>query len=81
VESKDAARIIQSFLDGTSKEWEWDDFISIPINDDPFLEEIRKKCAAVKDGFPSGKNDQYCNEEGVKALEGYIQIIKQRMKQ
>ena len=81
MKNKDVINIIQSFLDGTAKEWDWDDFISIPIKGDPFLEEIRKKCAALPEEFPSGKNNQYCNDEGVKILEGYIRTIEQKMKE
>jgi hypothetical protein len=70
--------IIQCFLDGTAGKWDWDDFISVPIKDDPFLEEIRKRCAALPEEFPPDKSGQYCNEEGVKILKEYTRILQEK---
>ncbi len=81
MKERDVLNVIRSFIDGTAKEWDWDDFISIPIKDDPFLENIRVKCSALRQEFPSVQRGQYCNDEGFKVLEEFIRMIEQKMKQ
>lgn len=76
MKNEDVLNVIKSFVNGTGGEWDWDDFISIPIKDDPFLEEIRKKCAALPEEFPANKKGQYCSEEGFEVLKGYIRMLE-----
>ena len=80
LKNKDVLSIIKSFLDGTAKEWDWDDFISVPMKNQ-FLEEIRKECASLPEEFPTNKKGQYCNDEGVKVLKKYILALEERIKQ
>ena len=77
MKNQDVINIIQSFLDGMGGEWDWDDFISIPIKNNSFLETIRKECAVIPEKFPPQKTGEYCNEEGIKVLKGYIRILKE----
>ena len=42
----EVAGYIGDFLDGTGGEWDWDDFISVPITD-PRLEAIRQEARGV----------------------------------
>ncbi len=63
----EVAGIIESFLNGTSGEWDWDDFISIPL-EDPELEAVRRKCAAAREEFPPTQPRQYCGEQGVETM-------------
>ncbi|WP_145201485.1 hypothetical protein [Sphingobium sp. B2] len=48
------ARYIRDFIDNTSGEWDWDDFISIPVAD-PRLEAIR--AAACDVSLPCGDEE------------------------
>ncbi len=61
------AKLIDSFLNGTSGAWGWDDFISKP-QDDPVVEQIRRTCIELPDKFPSEKANAYCNEQGLEVL-------------
>lgn len=79
MDNKDVISIIKSFLDGTAKDWEWDDFISVPIKNDPFLEEIRKRCVSLPDEFPPAKGKGYCNKEGIEVLKKYIHKLEERL--
>jgi hypothetical protein len=45
------AKTIEDFVNGTSGKWDWDDFISIRLQDAE-LDAIRKKCVSVRDEFP-----------------------------
>jgi hypothetical protein len=38
---------LRNFLDGSGGEWDWDDFVSVPIAD-PALDHIRRRAAAVE---------------------------------
>ena len=68
---KQVATVIYNFLNEKGQEWDWDDFISIPI-EDSFLESIRLKCASLPEEFPPAQGKGYCSEEGVKVLRKYL---------
>jgi hypothetical protein len=63
----EVARYIDDFLAGSGGRWDWDDFISIPL-EDPELEVIRKQCAALPDRYPPTQPRQYCSQEGLAEL-------------
>lgn len=44
---EEVGQILRGFLDGSGGEWDWDDFISIPLAD-PSLESIRQRAANVE---------------------------------
>ncbi len=77
ITSNDVFCIIKSFLNDSCNEWEWDDFISIPI-ENSFLEKIRIRCAGLTKEFPPQNKGEYCNDEGVKVLEEYLQILTKK---
>lgn len=65
--SEEVAKTIEGFVDGTGRQWDWDGFTSIRI-DDPELEAIRQKCIAVRDEFPPEKVGDYCSPAGMEAM-------------
>jgi hypothetical protein len=65
--SEEVAKTIEGFVDGTGRQWDWDGFTSIRI-DDPELEAIRQKCIAVRDEFPPEKPGEYCSPAGMEAM-------------
>ena len=44
--ARDVEGHLRDFLEGTGRDWDWDDFTSIPITD-PSLEAIRQEAASV----------------------------------
>jgi hypothetical protein len=44
--AEDVATIIRNFLDGSGKDWDWDDFTSVPIGDVQ-LEAIRQQADKI----------------------------------
>jgi hypothetical protein len=54
-------------LDGSAEQWDWDDFISVPL-DDPELEQVRVAAAQVRDRLPTTHPDNYCSEQGRRYL-------------
>jgi hypothetical protein len=58
---------IEDFLAGRGEARDWDDFISIPIEDSE-LNNIRLICAKLPDSHPPATKTEYCNEQGQKVL-------------
>jgi hypothetical protein len=67
--------LIDSFLDGTCGERDWDDFISVKLKD-PELENVRERCAAVADVYPAASADAYCSEDGVNLLRAIADEVR-----
>ena len=72
----DVARALEDFTNGTGSRWEWDDFISRPIQD-PALEAIRVRCLTLDSEFPHDKPGQYCGEKGLEVLREYARRLRQ----
>jgi hypothetical protein len=64
---EEVAKTIENFVNGTGGKWDWDDFVSIRLQDAE-VDEVRKKCVAVRDEFPPSDPHQYCSEAGMKVL-------------
>jgi hypothetical protein len=63
----EAADIIERFVNHTDGNWDWDDFISISV-DDPEIESIRKECNRTHENFPPDSAKGWCNPQGVERL-------------
>jgi hypothetical protein len=66
--AEEVIREIAAFLNGTGGAYDWDDFISIPIDDEQ-LNAIRIECAELPEKYPAGDRRQYCGDEGLKRLQ------------
>jgi hypothetical protein len=71
----EVANIIERFIEGTGSDWEWDDFISVPIKD-PKLEKIRIRCLELDMEFPPEKSGEYTNKKGLEVLSEYFRELK-----
>ena len=71
ITKNDVAEIINNFINGCGGEWDWDDFISIPIKD-KYLDSIRQRCAGLPEEFPAGRNKGCCNSDGVELLKQIV---------
>jgi hypothetical protein len=60
-------KTIRSFLDGTAGQWDWDDFISVPLRDRR-LEAVRRRCVSLPELFPPHLPGHYCSDEGSEEL-------------
>lgn len=63
----EVAEIILSFVEGRSKGYEWDDFLTFPIRD-PKLDAIRKRCIDVEDDYPRTHSREWTSPEGSDVL-------------
>jgi len=73
--SEEVAKTIETFVDGTGRQWDWDGFTSIRL-DDPDLEAIRKKCVAIPDEFPPTSRGEYCSPAGLQAMRELAQGLR-----
>lgn len=64
---EDVAKTLEEFVNGAGRQWDWDGFTSIRI-DDPELEEIRKRCVALPVEFPPSTTKEYCGEAGMQVM-------------
>lgn len=77
--TEEVANTIEGFANGTGKQWDWDGFISIRL-DDPDLEAIRQRCVSIRDEFPPSDPKAYCSEAGLKVMQQIVQDLRARVK-
>ena len=77
--ASELADIIERFINGKGSDWEWDDFISVPIKD-PELEKIRIRCLNLDKEFPAKRSGEYTSESGLKVLQEYAKRLRQMEK-
>ena len=63
----EVADIIEAFVNGTGRDWDWDDFCSVKIENHE-LDGVRLKCINVSFTHPPAQGYRYCNEEGIQLL-------------
>lgn len=72
----EVADMIQAFIDGSSNDYAWDDFVCGGRIADPALEAIRARCAVLDEEFPATQPGHYCSESGVQVMRGYVQELR-----
>ena len=71
----EVATHIEQFLAGTGKEWDWDDFTSVPIRN-PDLDKIRIRCLHLDEEFPPAVAGAYCSPEGEVVLQSFANELR-----
>ncbi len=66
---EEVADLIDSFLDGSCGEWDWDDFMYAKL-DDPELKDVQARCAGLPEAYPPGHPGEYCGAEGLEVMRG-----------
>ncbi len=72
---EEVAKTIEQFIEGTGRQWDWDGFTSIRL-DDPELEAIRKRCVSIPDQFPPTNRTEYCSAAGLQAMREIVQELR-----
>ena len=75
--SEEVATTIEGFVNGSGRQWDWDGFTSIRI-DDPELEKIRQRCIAIRDEFPPDKVTDYCSPAGMEEMRKLAESLRVR---
>jgi len=71
----EVAEQLDSFLSGRGESWDWDDFVSVKI-DDPELDRIRVLCAGLPTKYPAQKKGAYCNSQGFAVLQSLLESLR-----
>jgi hypothetical protein len=66
---------IEKFLNGDDGAYDWDDFVSISIQDQR-LDAIRIECAELPGKYPPGNCRQYCSSEGLERLKEIVNELR-----
>jgi len=69
-------RTIEQFIDGTTGDWDWDDFV-IVADADPILERARRRCVHVTELFPPEGPHQWCGPKGLDELRQVVHELRQ----
>ena len=72
---EEVANAIDGFINGSGRQWDWDGFTSIRI-DNPELEAIRKKCVALPVEYPASTVKDYCSEAGIQVMRNMLQELR-----
>ena len=75
ISRSELAETLDNFLSGRGGRWDWDDFISVKL-DDPELDEIRRICAELPERYPPGREGVYCSHEGLDVLRSILERLR-----
>jgi hypothetical protein len=75
---KEAVEAIDGFLQDRGAAHDWDDFISIPIDNDRELDALRFLCAILPDLYPPAGPGHYCSDEGIRLLHRVLEFLKSK---
>jgi hypothetical protein len=73
--TEEVIREITKFLSGIGGAYDWDDFLTFPIQDQR-LNAIRIECAELPHKYPPGSCRQYCSDEELKRLGEILDDLK-----
>jgi hypothetical protein len=74
---EEVASTIEGFVNGTGKQWDWDGFTSIRL-DDPDLEAMRQKIVSLPVEFPPSNPRDYSSEAGMEQMRQMLQDLRAR---
>jgi hypothetical protein len=69
--AKEIQGVLTRFLSEPADPYEFDDFISTPL-DDPSLEAIRTRCNSLPVEFPPEHPGNYCGQGGAEVIRRFI---------
>jgi hypothetical protein len=72
---EEVANTIEGFISGTGRQWDWDGFVSIRL-DDPELEAIRQRCVSLPVEFPPSTTTDYCSDAGIQVMRDLVQGLR-----
>jgi hypothetical protein len=74
--AEEVANVLERFVEGTGRHWEWDDYSLGMSFKDKRLEEIRVRCVGLSFEFPPDGPGKYCNEQGIQVIRNFVQELR-----
>ncbi|MGB2714952.1 MAG: hypothetical protein WBC51_12280 [Vicinamibacterales bacterium] len=78
---RQAAELIEAFLDGSGGRWDWDDFTSTRAVD-PRVEGARRRCLEISERYPPTLANEWCSTAGrpmLRTVATELRVEDQRM--
>jgi hypothetical protein len=72
---EEVVKTLEEFINGTGRQWDWDGFTSMRL-DDPELEAIRQKCVALPAEFPPTTRGAYCSDAGLQVMRDLVRDLR-----
>lgn len=72
---EEVASTIEAFVNGTGRQWDWDGFTSIRL-DDPELEAVRLKCVSLPAEYPPTTRAEYCSPAGMQVMRELLESLR-----
>lgn len=76
---QDASRLIRRFLAGGTRDYEWDDFVTLQHKGGDVMDGIRKYLCEIHVSFPASEAGKYCNEQGLAELARVADLLAGNM--
>jgi hypothetical protein len=74
----EVAQVLQNFIESRGKDWDWDDYTSGVVFEDPYLQGIQTRMSGLPDEFPPETKGHYCGPEGFQVIRSYINELRTR---
>ena len=77
---KDVVHLLEGVINGKTNEYDWDQFICVPIKNNDELEKIRNKCLELekKEFFDGVENEFLFNKKGLEKLKKILSELKNK---
>jgi hypothetical protein len=73
---QEVAQILEDFLNGSGKPWDWDDFTLGTSLENSELEAIRVRVRGLGQEYPPDNPNEYSNEQGLAVLRDYVRQLR-----
>lgn len=77
----EVADTLEAFADGTSGQWDWDNYMSATVFSDPYLKEVQPRMIRLSDEFPAQKGQGFCSSDGFVVIRAYVGELRRRANQ
>ena len=77
----EVADTLEAFVNGTGGQWDWDNYISATLFDDPYLQEVQRRMIYLSDEYPAPKGQGYCSPDGLAVIKRYVVDLRRRASQ
>jgi hypothetical protein len=74
----EVADTLEAFADGTSGQWDWDDYMSATDFCDPYLKEVQLRMIHLSDEYPAQRGQGFCSSEGIAVIRDYVSELRRR---
>ncbi len=64
----EVADLLEAIANGRSEQWDWDDYMSVVVFSDPYLQEVQRRMTFLDTEYPAEGGEGFCSEEGQRVM-------------